>query len=153
MSISRSYAQIAPKKNFVVDVNTDGHGDVFLQSDFDEWYAANSSAITKVGSMYVVNAGVSFKNTVDVSAGTSGGLLGHALGGEYLTQFNKRTLVDMGKEITIGIPSNARLLVFRQVAIPYNAALQGSGLVGYVVTENNASNLTHPRFFTAVSRA
>ena len=153
MSISRGYAQIAPKKNFVVDVNADGHGDVFLQSDFDEWYSENSASITKTGSMYVVHANANFKNTVDVSAGTSGGLLGHVLGSEYLSQFNKRTLVDMGKEITIGIPSNARLLVFRQVAIPYNAALQGSGLVGYVVTENNASNLTHPRFHVAVARA
>lgn len=153
MSISRSYAQIAPKKNFVVDVNTSGHGDVFLQSDFDEWYAANSAAITKLGNMYVVKNGISFKNTVDVSSGTVGGLLGHTLGSEYLQQFNKRTLVDMGKEITIGIVSNPRLLVFRKVAIPYDATLEGSGLSGYVVTENNASNLTHPRFYVAVARA
>ena len=153
MSISRAYAQIGPKKNFVVDVNSDGHGDVFLQSDFDEWYAENSAAITKIGNMYVVKNGISFKNTVDVSAGTAGGLLGHILGSEYLQQFNKRTLVDMGNEITIGIVSNPRLLVFRKVALPYDATLEGSGLSGYVVVENNASNLTHPRFHVAVARA
>jgi hypothetical protein len=135
-------------------VNSSGHGDVFLQSDFDEWYAANASAVTKVGSVYVVHANSNFKNTVDVSVGDQpGGLLGHVLGSNYLQQFNKRTLVDMGKEISIGIPSNPRLLVFRQVALPYDAARQGSGLIGYVVTENNASNLTHPRFYMAVARA
>ena len=125
-------------------MNSSGHGDVFLQIDFDEWYAANAAAVTKVGSVYVVNATSNFKNTDDVSvADLPGGLLGHVLGSNYLQQYNKRTLVDMGKEISIGIPSNPRLLVFRQ----------GSGLIGYVVTENNASNLTHPRFYMAVARA
>jgi hypothetical protein len=36
MSIGRGYAQVAPKKNFVVDVDTSGWGaNVYLQQDFD----------------------------------------------------------------------------------------------------------------------
>ena len=150
---SRGFAQVAPKKNFVVDVNNSGYGDMFLQSDFDAWYADAATAVTKLGNMYIVNNAANFKNTVDVSSGSSGYLLGHTLGSNYLDQFNKRTLIDLGKEITIGIPSYPRLLVFRQVSIPFDSTLQGSNFVGYVVTENNATDLSHPRFYMAVARA
>lgn len=157
-SVCRVVAQIAPKKNFAVDINStrDGegdHGDIFLQSDFDTWYAEAAAGITKLGSMYIVKNSDNFKNVVDVSSGSDGTLLGHVLGSRTLINYNKRTLVDLGKEICIGIPSNPRLLVFRQVSFPYDSTLQGSGLIGYVVTENNASNLTHPRFYVAVARA
>jgi len=147
-SISRGYAQIAPKKNFVVDVNNNGYGDMFLQEDFDAWYAANAAAVTKVGSVYVVNSAANFLDTINGS-----NVLGHALGSNFLNDFNKHTLVDMGKEISIGMPSNPRMLVFRQVALPFEPVLQGTGVVGYVVVENNASNLTRPRFLVSVARA
>ena len=158
MSIGRGFAQVAPKKNFVVDINTiyrennpTNHGVMFLQSDFDEWYADNSAAITKLGSIYVVKNASNFKNTVDVSSGSSGGLLGHTLGANffYNNNLNKRTLIDLGKEISIGTQFNSRVLVFRQVGISF----EGSNLVGYVVTENNDATLTHPRFYIAVARA
>ena len=148
MSVGRGYAQVAPKKNFVVDVNNNNYGDVFLQSDFDAWYAANSAAVTKVGSMYVVNSAANFLDTINGS-----NVLGHVLGSNFLDGYNKHTLVDMGKEISIGMPSNPRMLVFRQVALPFEPALQGTGVVGYVVVENNASNLTRPRFLVSVARA
>jgi len=149
MSVSRAFAQVAPKKNFVVDINGNNHGDLFLQSDFDEWYAAAMTAVTKLGNMYIVKNAANFKNTVDVSVGSSGYLLGHTLGSYYLDQFDKRTLIDLGKEITIGIPTNPRVLVFRQVGI----SIDGANRVGYVVTENNDTNLSHPRFYIAVARA
>ncbi len=148
MSVSRGYAQVAPKKNFVVDVDNNSYGDMFLQTDFDAWYAANAAAVTKVGSVYVVNAAANFLDTINGS-----NVLGHVLGSNFLQGYNKHTLVDMGKEISIGIPSNPRMLVFRQAALPFSPAAQGSGLVGYVVVENNASNLTRPRFLVAVARA
>ena len=145
---SRGFAQVAPKKNFVVDVDYNGYGDMFLQSDFDAWYAANSAAIMKLGNMYVVKDSSNFINTINGS-----NPLGHALGSNYLSQFNKHTLVDMGKEISIGIQTNSHMLVFRQVAIPFNSSLDGSHQIGYIVTENNAANLTRPRFQIAAARA
>jgi len=148
MSVSRGYAQIAPKKNFVVDVDSSNHGNAFLQSDFDAWYAANAAAVTQVGSVYIVSSAANFLNTVNGDH-----VLDHVLGGSFLQDYNKRTLVDMGKEISIGMPSNPRMLVFRQVAFPYDPAAQGSGVVAYVVVENNASPLTRPRFEVAVARA
>ena len=151
---TRGFAQVAPKKNFVVDVvdiydSTDikAYGNMFLQSDFDEWYAANRSAVTQIGSVYVVNSTDNFIDTVDGS-----NAIEHTLGRNFLADYNKHTLTDMGKEICIGIPSNPRLLVFRQVALPFSPFSQGTGVVGYVVTENSASNLTRPRFRIAVSR-
>jgi hypothetical protein len=147
MSVSRGYAQVAPKKNFVVDVDSNNYGNAYLPVDFDTWYDANASAITKVGSVYVVNSAADFIDTINGS-----NVLGHVLGSSFLDNYNKRTLVDMGKEISIGIPSNPRMLVFRQVAFPYDPATQGTGLVAYVVVENNASNLTRPRFLVSVCR-
>ena len=149
MSVGRGYAQVAPKKNFVVDVDASGWGaNVYLQQDFDAWYAANASAVTQVGSVYVVNSASNFINTINGS-----NVLGHVLGSSFLQSYNKRTLMDMGKEISIGMPSNPRMLVFRQVALPFEPALQGTGVVGYVVVENNASDLTRPRFRVSVARA
>ena len=140
MSISRAYAQIAPKKNFVVDVDTSGWGaNVYLPVDFDTWYAANIGAITKLGNIYVVNNGFDFNDTVNGS-----NVLGHVLGDSFLQNYNKHTLVDMGKEISIGVVSNPRMLVFRQVALPFEPSMQGTGIVGYVVVENNSSTLTVP---------
>jgi hypothetical protein len=149
MSVSRGYAQVAPKKNFVVDVDTSGWGaNVYLQQDFDTWYAANAAAVTQVGSVYVVNSAADFIDTINGS-----NVLGHVLGSSFLQSYNKRTLMDMGKEISIGIPSNPRMLVFRQVALPFEPSAQGTGVVGYVVVENNASDLTRPRFRVSVARA
>ena len=149
MSVGRGYAQVAPKKNFVVDVDTSGWGaNVYLQQDFDAWYAIHASAVTQVGSVYVVNSASNFIDTINGSD-----ILGHVLGDSFLQSYNKRTLMDMGKEISIGIPSNPRMLVFRQVALPFEPALQGTGVVGYVVVENNASDLTRPRFRVSVARA
>ena len=131
-----------------MDVNNRGYGDAFLQSDFDAWYAANAASVTKVGSVYVVNSAANFLNTIIGS-----NPLNHALGSNFLDGYNKHSVVDMGKEISIGMPSNPRMLVFRQVAIPYDPAAQGSGLIAYIVVENNAVDLTRPRFLIAVARA
>lgn len=100
-----------------------------------------------MGSVYVVSSAANFIDTINGS-----NVLGHVLGSSFLQSYNKRTLMDMGKEISIGIPSNPRMLVFRQVALPFEPALQGTGVVGYVV-ENNASDLTRPRFRVSVARA
>ena len=148
MSLHRGYAQVFPKKNFVIDVDSNNYGDMFVQSDFDAWYAANMTAVTKIGSVYVVKTASNFNNVVN-----GGSVLDHSLGTNFLTDYNKHTLVDMGKEICIGVPSDPRMLVFRQVALPFNSSAQGTGLVGYVVTENSAANLTRPRFQVAVARA
>jgi hypothetical protein len=147
-SVCRAPAQVAPKKNFVVDVDNNNYGDMFLQVDFDTWYAANAASITKIGSVYVVKTAAGFYDAINNS-----NPLDHVLGNNFLSDYNKHTLVDMGKEICIGIPSDPRMLVFRQVALPFNSSAQGTGLVGYVVTENSVANLTRPRFHVAVARA
>jgi hypothetical protein len=143
-SFGRAFSQVT--SNFVVKVTENYQfGDMFLQSDFDAWYALNSSAITKVSnSIYLVNDPTQFSNVVKQ--------LDHALGSNYLQDYNNHSAIDMGKEISIGIPTDPRLIVFRRVKLPSNDSNFGSGQAGFVVTENNVANLTRPRFLLAVAR-
>lgn len=142
-SIGRGFSQVT--SNFVVKT-IDGYGDMFLPVDFNTWYSNNSAALTKVSdSIYLVNDETNFA--------TIAKNLGHVLGSNYLQQFNAHTAKDMGVEISIGIASDPRLLVFRRAKMPSVDTNFGSGQAGYVVTENNVSNLTRPRFEVAVARS
>lgn len=143
-SVERAFSQVP--SNFVVKTTeNDNYGDMFLQSDFDSWYAANSTAVTKVSkSIYLVNDPTQFIETVV--------LLPHVLGSNYLQSFDNHSAADMGKEISIGITSDPRLLVFRKVKLSSVELNVGSGQAGFVVTQNNVSNLTRPRLLIAVAR-
>ena len=142
-SVGRGFSQVP--SNFVVKTSNSGYGDMFLPIDFDNWYAANSASLTKVSSsLYLVNDPANF-----ISITTS---LGHVLGSNYLQQFNDNTVQDMGVEISIGIAADPRILVFRRAKMPGQTTNIGNGLAGYVVTVNNAYNITRPRFEIAVCR-
>jgi len=151
MSVTRAIAQI-PRglSRFVVNTGPDGFGDFFLQSDFDAWYANNASVLTKLGNGktgYLVTNNDFYNVARD---------LGHTLGSNFLNDFNDFTLMDMGAEITIGTPAEPRQLVFRKVKLPVTTnvfALDNSLLVGFVVTENNNSDMTRPRLLCGVARA
>jgi len=148
MSVTRAIAQI-PRglSRFVVNTGPDGYGDFFLQSDFDTWYANNASVLTKLGNGktgYLVTNNDFYNVARD---------LGHTLGSNFLNDFNDFTLMDMGAEITIGTPAEPRQLVFRKVKLPPYSDDLGNSLVGFVVTENNDSDMTRPRLLCGVARA
>ena len=135
-------------RNFVntQDVGQGEQGPYFFtQGDIDSWAADNSDTVTKIGSVFVISAA----NFVSVTEN-----LNHS----NPTIDSRKTLKDMGKDVIIGTPSQARLLVLRKVQqySPASAA-NGSGdpaLNGYVVVENNTSDLggNGGRFMVKVAR-
>ena len=150
MSVSRGYAQIGLARNFVVkatEANSSSYGDLFLDSDFDAWYALHTADVTKLGASHYFVSNAAFHSVV------SGGQPLTATLQVFLQNFDSATLVDMGAEIIIGNIGSPRLLVFRKVKLPADSASYGTGLVGYIVIENNASDMTRPRFRVAVARA
>jgi hypothetical protein len=148
MSVTRAIAQIPRgQSRFVVNTGNNGHGDMFLQSDFDEWYANNASVLTKLGNGktgYLITNNDFYNVARD---------LPHELGFDFLQQYDDFTLMDMGAEITMGTPAEPRQIVFRKVKLPSASDDLGNSLVGYVVTENNHSDMTRPRLLCAVARS
>ncbi len=95
----------------------------FNESTIDAWFNDNSDDITKVSSgLYIIT-------------GDFAGILGNL---DDDGSFNvKRSLVDMGKEIIIGNPSDSRLVVLRKVKNLQNPGLTAGGNVAYIVVESN----------------
>ena len=134
---------------------------VFLQSDFDTWVAANDGKIQQVGNVYSIPGTASGSTFKDVLSGYNGATwLDHSLyidanlptlppdGSEH--NFYK-SIKNFGKEIHIGDGVESNLLIFRLVQGAGPIADEGVGSVtGYIVVENNASDLTRPRFFVQV---
>ena len=127
----------------------------FNESDFDEWYADNASAITKLGSgLYIIPGTTSGTTFQEVLTGDGPG---NSLspGNDRIEE--RKTLLDMGKEIIIGNSKNSRLIVFRRVQ-KYSASTgpgsAAAGDNGYVLIENNCSDLgdNSGRFTIRVAR-
>lgn len=149
MSTTRAIAQIPRGQGrFVVNTGNDTYGDMFLESDFDEWYNNYSSVVQKLGKFSYLVVGADFSDTVRNN-------IPHVLGSRFLQDngYNHFTLIDMGAEITIGTPVNPRILVFRKVKLPADSDDFGNARVGYVVTENNADDLDRPRLACVVARS
>ena len=120
-------------KSFVVtqDDNTgEGGAYFFAQSDIDTWYADNEANISKVGRLYTI------PNAVFYSVVYS---LGHSLP----SILQRKTIKDMGTEVVIGNNIVSRLLVLRRVERYFPSSVGGGGTndVGYVVVENNCTDL------------
>jgi hypothetical protein len=135
-----------PKSKKLVNTQDDNNGieqgpHIIAQSDLDSWYATYSNSITKVtDSVYVVTG-----NFVSIVSN-----LNHQ---DYVV--GRKTVVDMGKTIYIGNSTNAELLVLQKIqnfGLSTNGGLCGD--VGYVVVENNCSDLgtTAGRFMVRVAR-
>jgi hypothetical protein len=144
--MSAAYSQRLTK-NFVTGQTSSGDvTDVFLDSDFENWLSANSANVSKVGSLYIVKGAA-----VDVVLRGEGGfsILEHS-GNDINSGV---TLNDMGKEIRVGSASTSDYVVFRRVQVPGTISNEGGGgQVGYIVIDNNMSDLTRPRFRVTVAR-
>jgi hypothetical protein len=95
---------------------------VFKQQDVDNWLSNNSSELTTVGSLVVITG--NFSNVLD-NLSSSGRFK------------NRKSLLDLGKEVIIGSPIESRLVVLRKVRAEGDETLGGDdGNVAYIVTEN-----------------
>jgi hypothetical protein len=125
----------------------------FADSDFTDWLAANGSKIQNLGSVYIIPGTNNGSKFVDVLTGNGATALDHT--NPIITE--RKALKDMGKQIIIGNGVESRLLIFRRVQ-RYISSTEGGALdktlTGYVVTENNASDLqgNTGRFTVRVAR-
>jgi hypothetical protein len=113
----------------------------FTQSTIDSWYSSNSSDLSKVSDgLYIVTG--NFYNTMNNLNSTG-------------TYDGRKTLIDFGKEIVFGNSVNSRLIVLRRVQFFGAASIGGDGSEGYVVVENNTTDLAPSdwgRFTVRVAR-
>ena len=145
-SVSRQFSQRASKN--LLTMYTPVYSSAipfFLESDFNDWVEANSQYVTRVGNVITVT-GVP---VTDVLRGTgSYSILEHNGNNIYVG----KTVNNMGKTIYIGSSTESEYLVFTRVQVPGTLANEGhAGAVGYVVTDNNCSDLTRPRFQVCVT--
>lgn len=138
-SVVRGYSQVLTRK---FAMNNEGNGAyLYTDADVDTWYAANSPNIRKIGNTYLIDGTASGKTVADVLTGSNGATeLNHS--NPNINQ--RKTMTDVGKEIVIGTSKEPRLLVLRKV-IAYVNSSQAPGStnsndIGYVVTENNATD-------------
>ena len=143
-------------RSFVVIQSADENGAYFFdEADIDNWYTANKNLIQKIGSLYIIPGKTSGTTFYDVLRGENGA-------SELEVNLNRinqrRTLVDLGKEVIIGNSVDSRLLVLRRVQRPI-LSQEGNATdpdyTGYVVVENNTEDLgadTWGRFTVRVAR-
>ena len=126
------------------DSNNDEPGPhYFSQESVDSWKASNASDMTDLGGVIIIPS-ADFSNIVNDLDGNN----------DYFN--NRKTLMDMGKEIVIGNEINSRIIVLRKLmgeTGPAQGALGGA--VGYVCVENNgtAPYNNSGRFTVRVARA
>ena len=145
-SVSRQFSQRASKNLLTVYSPAYINGvPFFLESDFNDWVEANSQYVTRVGNVITVTGA----SVTDVLRGTgSYSQLEHSGDDIYVG----KTVNNMGKTIYIGSSTESEYLVFTRVQVPGTLANEGhAGAVGYVVTDNNCSDLTRPRFQVCVA--
>ena len=135
-SVGTQFAQNVTR-NYVVtqNENVDNNGAYyFSQKNVDVWLAANGTKIKQLGKTLLVIPGLYDGSTfVDVVTGANGAT---GLDSDGVIQ-QRKTLVDMGKEIVIGNAFENRVLVLRYVK-SYADIDTGAGAVfGYVPVENN----------------
>ena len=133
-------------KNFLTVYEPAGSGiPFFLDSDFNDWVAANSDYVTRVGSVFTVT-GATVTNVL------------RGEGGPYTVLEHSgndinigKSLNNMGNKILIGSSTESEYIVFTRVQVPGVISNEGKGgAVGYVVTDNNCDDLTRPRFQVGV---
>lgn len=130
-------------RTFAVTQGPDSTGVyLFAKYNIDQWYSNNSSNVRKVSdSLYIITG-----NFYDVMDNLS-----------YDNDYDgRKSLVDFGKEIVFGNEVNSRLLVLRRVQLYGDMSVGGDGREGYVVVENNTTNLAPSdwgRFTVRVARA
>ena len=117
-------------REFIVTQNENG-GDngayYFLPSTVESWMASNASDMTSFGSLIVIPS-TDLTNVID-DLNSNGRFQ------------NRKTLLDMGKEIVIGNEVNSRMIVLRLVQGQQETETGGlGGLVAYVCVENNCSS-------------
>ena len=150
-------------RTLVVTQNTENGGSgayFFPDNAVDVWYAANSAKITQIGNLYIVPSTASGSTFFDVVNGEgSNTRLGGDGTGDVPAIPDRKSLKDFGTEVIIGNLAEPRLLVLRRVqqyASSTNGGRSGDpALTGYVVTENNTTDLASNnwgRFTVRVAR-
>ena len=120
-------------KHFIVD-NTDTSPRFYTNADLSDLVTDNKPNVTKLGSSYIVKASA-IATVLD----------GFSAGGDSFPSVNT-TLKDMGKEVRIGTPTEASLVVLRLVQLPGPVANNGTpdnydtDGTAYVVVENNVDD-------------
>lgn len=121
----------------------------FSDRDLATWVSANSPNVSKIGSLYLVN-GISVDDVLNGNNGATALLPTNGLIRE------RKNLKDLGKEVYIGTSGEVRVLVLRRVQryVDTSSNNGSSNLndVGYVVVENNATNLSGDDFHVRVAR-
>lgn len=154
-STETRFAQNVTRNFVVTNSASTGNGVYFFdEADVDTWYAANKSAINKLGSIYIIPGTTSGKTLVDVLQGNNGA---SSLAHNLANISDRKTLKDMGKEVIIGNSVDTRLLVLRRVQIPVGSLTgvpTNPDYTGYVVVENNCDDLgtNAGRFTVKVAR-
>lgn len=124
----------------------------FNQADVDSWLQANGSKIVHLGGgIYIIPGTASGSTFEDVLEGNNGAT---GLNPSLPDISQRKTVVDLGKEIIIGNAYETRLLVLRLVNSYASAADGLGGYTGYIVVENNDLDLssTTGRFLPRVAR-
>jgi hypothetical protein len=123
---------------------------VFSQANIDDWLAANGAKIVNYGDLLIIPGTASGSTFLDVLRGDNG-----ATQLNYTSEYDSRkTLTDMGKQLTIGDATESELLVLRLVKTPSDSQTGADFSIGYVVVENNAQDLdtNGGRFMVRVAR-
>ena len=110
---------------------------LYPQANVNAWIQANGSKIVNHGDLLIIPGTTSGSTFIDVVRGNNGAT-GLANSGSYNS---RKTLTDMGKQITIGDSTESELLVLRLVMTPSNSQTDLGSTVAYIVVENNASDL------------
>lgn len=117
-------------RSFVVtqNENVDNNGAYFFsQADINSWLADESSNLSVVGSVVIVTG--NFYNTLNNLDNTG-------------VFEERKSLLDLGKEIIIGNSAESRLIVLRKVRARGAAVRAGDDAqLGYVCTENYTTDM------------
>lgn len=143
MSSTLSFKAQPLTRTFVITQGPDQTGVYyFTKENVDSWFESNMDDIRKVsGSFYIITG--SFVNTMN-NLNYEG------------TWDGRKSLIDFGKEIIFGNERESRLIVLRRVQFFGDASAGADGHEGYVVVENNTTNLAPSdwgRFTVRVARA
>lgn len=133
MSSAFSFKAQPVTRSYIVthDENNNERGAYyFTESEVEAWIAGNAE-ITAIGSLLNIPS-ADFRTVLN------------SLGNQNNRFQERKTLLDMGKEIVIGDEVNSRIVVLRKVMgqqLLANGAL--GGLVAYICVENNAIDSTN----------
>jgi len=153
MTSLQKYLKQRPTRNFTSIFDNDGNlgAYIFTQANVDTWLSNNAAYITNLGGRFYIIPGTATGTTFyDVLQGDNGR---SGLGNSGNLQ-ERKSLLDMGKEIVIGDATESRIVTLRLIRTPVNSQTGQDGEIVYVVVENNAADLpnTAGRFTVRVAR-